>query len=669
MSWMQKLYQTYEAGVLLELPLEQQLMPISHTPQNAHINIVLDGAGNFLRAAVLPPKTQIILPATESSASRTSGEAPHGLADKLQYVAQDYAAHGGQKKPYYESYRQQLENWCQSQFVHPKVEAIYRYIEKGTLIADLIEHGVVVAERDEQDHFALTSQVNTDAPVPELFKVLPKDKGSIEQGSALVCWSVELPGDPVSDTWKDQTVQDSWIAFDAQTDTEQGLCYSSGQASALSSNHPAKLRHGGDSAKLISSNDSSGYTYRGRFLDETQACGIGFEVSQKAHNALRWLINRQGYRNGDQVYVAWAVSGAVVPQPLADSGLANDSDDFDLEEITEPVVINVQVDHARNLGQAYARKLNQYMAGYAAKISPNEQITVMGIDSATPGRMGIIYYRELLRDEFFQRLQAWHTQFAWRQRHTRELPGDNDKKPKTQVIWPICAPLPRDIAVAAYGENLDDALKKKVVERLLPCIVDEAPFPRDLLELCLRKTSNRVAYASDKHWLWEKNLGIACALFKGYYQRHPDIQLRRDYAMALEEDRQDRDYLFGRLLAVADYIEEIAQGVGGEKRPTTAARLMQRFADRPFETWRTIELSLQPYMQRLQVARGGFLTNRNKDIDSILALFQHDDFTRNAALSGEFLLGYHCQRHHFKHKTESNHTSAEGHDANIESGE
>lgn len=98
MSWMQKLYQTYEAGVLLDLPLEQQLMPISHTPQNAHINIVLDGEGNFRRAAVLE-KTQIVLPATESSASRSSGEAPHALADKIQYVAKDYATFGGKKKP------------------------------------------------------------------------------------------------------------------------------------------------------------------------------------------------------------------------------------------------------------------------------------------------------------------------------------------------------------------------------------------------------------------------------------------------------------------------------------------------------------------------------------------------------------------------------------------
>jgi len=48
MSWMKKLYDTYETA--LNLPVVEgklPLMPISHTPQNAHINIILDGEGNF----------------------------------------------------------------------------------------------------------------------------------------------------------------------------------------------------------------------------------------------------------------------------------------------------------------------------------------------------------------------------------------------------------------------------------------------------------------------------------------------------------------------------------------------------------------------------------------------------------------------------------------------
>lgn len=114
--------------------------------------------------------------------------------------------------------------------------------------------------------------------------------------------------------------------------------------------------------------------------------------------------------------------------------------------------------------------------------------------------------------------------------------------------------------------------------------------------------------------------------------------------MALEEERSTRDYLYGRLLAVAEKIESMALYFAKEKRETTAARLMQRFADRPFSTWLTIETSLSPYKSRINVKTPGLLNGYMKLIDDICFQFQADDFTRNDRLSGEFLLAYHCQR-------------------------
>ena len=114
--------------------------------------------------------------------------------------------------------------------------------------------------------------------------------------------------------------------------------------------------------------------------------------------------------------------------------------------------------------------------------------------------------------------------------------------------------------------------------------------------------------------------------------------------MSLEENRITRDYLFGRLLAVAEKIEGYALYLQGEKRDTTAERLMQRFADHPATTWRTIELALRPYMARLQTRRGGTLHVWKALLDEIAAKFQGEDFTRPGRLDAEFLLGYHCQR-------------------------
>lgn len=110
--------------------------------------------------------------------------------------------------------------------------------------------------------------------------------------------------------------------------------------------------------------------------------------------------------------------------------------------------------------------------------------------------------------------------------------------------------------------------------------------------------------------------------------------------MALDENRKSRDYLYGRLLALADSLEQWALKKAGETRQTTAARLMQRFADHPYSTWRTIELALGPYKARL----GGKSLKRQKMISEVTAMFTPDDYINDKKLSGEFLLGYHCQR-------------------------
>ena len=236
--------------------------------------------------------------------------------------------------------------------------------------------------------------------------------------------------------------------------------------------------------------------------------------------------------------------------------------------------------------------------------------------------MAITFYRELRGSEFLTRIQAWHEQFAWPQNYSKER----------QFIG---APAPRDIAETAFGSRLDEKLRAATVERLLPCIVDGAPLPLDLLRSAVRRVANRVGMDT---WEWERCLGIACALFKGFFNE-------RGYLMALEQERTSRDYLFGRLLAIAEDIESYALYAAGEKaRETSAARLMQRFADHPASTWRTIELSMRPYISRLRATRPGPLHKKECLLDEVVALFKPQDFLADTPLSGEFLLGYHCQR-------------------------
>lgn len=634
MGWMAKLYETYEAGLQLDLPESKQLMPVSHTLQNAHIKITIDGAGNFKRAEVLE-KTQIVLPATERSAGRSSGEAPHPLADKIQYVAKDYSEYGGTKKAYFQGYLNDIKDWCDSEYTDEKICAVKRYVEKGSLVGDLVRSKILFVD---EKNCLLKKWTDKEKEAPLIFKVLPKEGGELEQGNALVCWNVEIPGGLVSETWKDRVIYQKWIDYELSRNVEKGLCYVTGQQQPLATNHPAKLRHSGDKAKLISSNDLSGYTFRGRFTDSkesidkngAQSVGISFDVTQKAHNALRWLIVRQGFRNGDQVVVAWAVSGKEIPQPMKDTHHLIDLASFEQPQVA--ALEEERIDHSIDLGLSFAAALKKYMHGYNAKFESTDQIIVMGLDSATPGRMAITYYQEFFPKQYIEQISRWHEDFAWFQRYSEDK----------HAYWAVSAPAVYGIWEAVYGSTTSDSLKKNVVERILPCIVEARPFPVDIVNQAFRKAVNRSAYKSDEQWHWEKNLGIACSLYRGYSKRNP--KQRKEYGMALEEDNISRDYLYGRLLAIAERIEEVALNVANEQRSTTAARLMQRFADRPFSTWRNIELALQPYIQRLKNNRPAFLHNVEVLLEEVMSKFTKDSFSGDKALSGEFLLAFHSQK-------------------------
>lgn len=181
MSWIQKLYDTYEKCYGAPQFANHPLLPISHAIQQSHVEITLDGKGNFRRAKIVP-KVETILPATEKSAGRTSGEAPHPLCDKVQYCGSDYPTHGGKKKSYYPSYVKQLSTWCESTFSHPKAEAVLEYVRKGTVVADLIREKVLHVTDDG----VLLTTPRPDQPVPEILKYLTPKDGERNQGDAFV---------------------------------------------------------------------------------------------------------------------------------------------------------------------------------------------------------------------------------------------------------------------------------------------------------------------------------------------------------------------------------------------------------------------------------------------------------------------------------------------------
>lgn len=116
--------------------------------------------------------------------------------------------------------------------------------------------------------------------------------------------------------------------------------------------------------------------------------------------------------------------------------------------------------------------------------------------------------------------------------------------------------------------------------------------------------------------------------------------------MTLETERHSRDYLYGRLLAVADALEGRANYFAGESRPTNAVRLMQKFSEKPYTTWNIIHDSLVPYKMRLGAGGRDF----EELFEEIMDSFNPEEFTNNKRLSGEYLLGFYTQKSEIRKK-------------------
>lgn len=636
MSWMQKLCETYDrcadqVGVVQagRVPL----LPAYHTTQLAQIELVLDTEGNICpgRSSVIEGKGEqtTIIPCTESSAGRTSGLEPHPLFDKLQYLAGDFAACVPGKKSGYELYMEQLDRWCEDPACHPFVVAVWQYLKKGRLIADLAADGILWL--DEQAHL-LQKWGGAKEELPPIFRACTGGK----QMDAFVRFTV-LPADgsfsPDSRLWASAAVRQCYIDWQNRAPQERDICFVAGREMPVSVMSPKKIRNPGDGAKLVSSNDASGFTYRGRFRDAREAFSLGRETTEKAHSALRWLISRQGYKNGDQVVLTWRDSGGKLPSVCADS--------MDIAgEVPE------SPSRRADTGDWWAAQLNRALAGYSGVPDGGENAMILGLDSATPGRLSVFYYREMPAEDFLERIRRWHASCTWLHRYRSRPTGELDKKgkPKYEPATFVGAPSPIDIVETAYGRNVDDKLRKSALERLLPCIIEGAQLPSDLVHCAARRASNPIAMEG---WEAGKTLSIACALIRKLKNDringwNTTGEYKEEWTMALDTQKTDRSYLFGRLLAYARQIESRALFLMEEKRATNAERLQQAFASHPRRTWKIIDGQLKPYLLRYK----GQTFEYEKGIFQIIDMFEEGDFN-DEPLDETYLLGYSSQMNHF----------------------
>ena len=107
--------------------------------------------------------------------------------------------------------------------------------------------------------------------------------------------------------------------------------------------------------------------------------------------------------------------------------------------------------------------------------------------------------------------------------------------------------------------------------------------------------------------------------------------------MGYDPNETDRSYLYGCLLAIADKAEsDTYEDTDKSKRVTNARRYWANFAQRPCQTWQTIEERLRPYLDRHK-----YRVQVEKWMQEIMEKFTPESFADNSRLEPMYLLGYH----------------------------
>ena len=577
--------------------------------------IVIDENGNFQKKATYDAKIEkvkrdkksgsyivppvfIPIPVTERSQGRSSKGAwkhPHPIFDQYKYLKGEGKEYG--------AYIAQLKDFANSPFATQQICVIYKYMKKRTVASDLSG-------------------------------IKPKVKGNTN-----IIFQVEIPGNPLKRIWEDVALFNAWHQYYfSEKNSVKTLDYITGKKEPIATFHPKKISSASANAKLISGNDKANYTFRGKFIDSSEAVSIGYNASQKAHQFLRYLINDRGYGCDEQVIISFAIGSMekLLSPPIEDKSICSM-----LQNNSVTTDSDIQINLRAETGFDYADALRKSFVGFGHgnALKQHVKTAVVTLDSVTDksGRLSITFYRELNRNEYLVRVADWHSTCKWHQRFW-------DKENKKYVPY-VSAPSVDRIIEAVYGktrsgkdEKSYTKIKKSARERMLRCIFDGAFLPQDYVVAAIRRASNPLGITKGGEFdrnSFEQIVATACALVrKDFLQRN-----KGEYKLGIELERKDRDYLYGRLLGAADKLEEYVLYKQGNPRKNTAAiRYMQALSQRPYRTWHTIHGCLNPYIQK---EKSSFAFD---EIQSVMDSFLPGDYEKDEPLNGSFLIGYYHER-------------------------
>lgn len=629
----------YEAYELIKKRLDDGSINVYYTSYQPFYSIKINLKGDFKKYETLKKKS-IFVPCSESSASRSSGCAPHPLFDSFKYIATpkkltvlseklkklclDFNIDSTIKEQlllsidnvfgnyinlnedenYYKEYVKLLSNWVEFTNEKPQIysflNAILKYVKSESVLNDI----------DFSNSFE------------EIFlKKLTIKSSSKEIETSLEKWltktalkyNVEFEVIDSELDIKSPELALSWADFYESINFEGEKFYSSisGEKTFIAQSYPKKIRNDGDQTKLVSSNDKN-LVYLGRFTDSSQVAKIGMRESQKIHKALSWLLRNASIHIDSQYTAIWSSyfqNEEKLPHAL-------DSD---------PFAIFLDSDKSsddKNLMCEYKNEAKKIYKGALKVLSNklkfnNQKVYVLSVDACTPGRLSVTRFLELDGVDYLKAIDQWIDDLAI-------LKNNNEYYfPNFNNLW----------------KSLNIVIKHKdFMIRILDAIINNKNIPKEYISLMF----HAIKHQSSKDNIY-RNINAVASVVKCFYIRKGVL-----ISMSLDVNFKDRSYLFGRLLAITDNIEGRVNKINNSQRSTNSIRLMPVMLDKPFESWKNIEKAISPYVQRLESSQDNglraFIFNRKRLMDEIMNMFSPQDFSAREKLDSMFLLGFHHQR-------------------------
>lgn len=592
---------------------EAVLLPIYHTSLKSNgkniISVKLDQDGGFYKAEFMANNQTIIFPVTVDSVARSgSNPAPHPLVDKFSYYVSEVS------QSQYNDFHKQFANWiayCEEGEVKDFLIKIQHFILQPDFLSSILHS--LYGEHYQREGLKITYSDSAG-----------KDK-TIDLSAYFLEFSiVQFQGFKDESVTSYKALHQSFISFITANRDNLGICNISGRTEQITNKHRGLMGN----AKIISVSNK-GEAYKGRFKEREDVFSVGYETSEKIHLMIKYLLenkNSSTWLGTSQYLINWFSDDLAnesqldIVNPVFDDLFEDDEDEEDSLLSIKPNEEN------RQIGSSFikGRKLFSSDATYYVAI----------LNKTSNGRIALKYFRQLQVSQLLKNLEIWQENYSW---EVRAKAGD---KPPTF----------NEIISAAYGVDREryleldnDSFRSDQYQQLVTALIDGKSMPSSIVKKLENNIKQRQKYP--KHWyqVQQVSLGI---LHK---------QNGREFTPMLDHEETDRSYLFGRLLAVYELIEEVHNSSKNPKldkkdvRVTNAERYWTAYSNQPATIMKVLDGKVRYCIDYLKTNETGYwmkLDNELKEIIQLLSPIMMDKSV-NQPLDYKFIFGYYAEKKYY----------------------